>query len=118
MIHKKHVISEFCLPLVFASGENLKVLGRTEFTYNFDGIHCSMAAVIAEIDKDVLLWIDFIKENNVTFDIKRKTMSVQSQALALSCYGRNGCFRLILAEPTVISAHSEVLVYGKIKEQG
>lgn len=106
------------LPLVSASGENLKVLGRTDLSLNFNGIHCPMAAVIAEIDIDVVLGIDFMKGNNVSIDIKRNTMSVQSQELTLSCTGRIGCFRIILAEPTVIPAHSEVLVNGKIQEHG
>ena len=89
----------------------------TCFTFLKD-ISCSITTVVADIDVDVVLGIDFMKNKNVTIDINRNAMNIQGRDFDLNCAGRIGCYRVVLAEQTVIPAMSEVVVKGKVTDPG
>ena len=63
---------------------------------------------------DVIIEMDFMKNHDVSIDVKSNKMTVQGQTIPLNYTGSTGCYRIVLAEEIYVPARSEVIVKGSI----
>ncbi|KAH3736116.1 hypothetical protein DPMN_042678 [Dreissena polymorpha] len=77
-----------------------------------------MPVVMAELDVDVIIGMDFIKNHDLSIDIKSNKMTVQGQTIPLNYTGSTGCYRIVLAEEIDVPPMSEVIVKGSISQPG
>ncbi len=77
-----------------------------------------MNVIVADMDIDVVLGLDFMDEYNAIVDVGGKTMMMQGTTCRLSCHGKIGCFRVFLKDKVEVPARSEVIVKGQINEKG
>ncbi|KAH3810438.1 hypothetical protein DPMN_138830 [Dreissena polymorpha] len=71
LIRDKHQLSSFETPLIIASGNNLTVKGSTEIAIRFAGKFYPIRVVNVELDVDLILGIDFMKNHQVMIDVNQ-----------------------------------------------
>jgi hypothetical protein len=75
-----------------------------------------MDVIVANIvDGDAFLGLYFMKSNNVTLNLHDHIMTIQGLTCEFNCIGNIGCYRVVVAQNTVI-ARSEVVISGKVNE--
>ena len=97
-----------------ASGNPIDVKGKVQVMVDVNGIQCLTEMVVADIDVDGLLGLDFLKKNNCTLDMKRDILTVKGRICKLSVDGKIGCYRISVSETVRIPSMSEAIIEGKV----
>ena len=118
LIRDKHQLSSFETPLISASGNNLTVKGSTEIAIGFAGKFYPIRVVIAELDVDLVLGIDFMKNHQAMIDVNQDLLVLGKNKIDMHCIGKVGCYRVVLSERIVVPANSEVITTAKIADHG
>lgn len=101
--------------LLMADGSELPVLGVTDIPFLFDNLTITHATVIADIESDGLIGLDFMKQNNCEISYGRKTFSINGHSLKFKeeLGGSVSC-RIKAAQTVVIPPNSESVVQGRV----
>ena len=97
-----------------ASGNPIDVKGKVQVMVDVNGIQCLTEMVVADIDVDGILGLDFLKKNNCTLDMNRDILTVKGRTCKLSVDGKIGCYRISVSETVSIPSMSEVIIEGKV----
>ena len=63
-------LDNFDSSIVSASGNKLNMMGRTRVCFDINDTRCAMDVVIAEMDVDVILGLDFMIAHHIKVDIR------------------------------------------------
>ena len=96
-----------------ASGDPVKILGKTTVFIEIGGIHCSSSIIIADIDLSIILGLDFLKSHNCQIDVAANSLVIQGKKCKLTCSGSVGCYRIVVSNKVEIPAMSEMIIEGK-----
>ena len=107
-------LDKFEQDLQSASGELINIKGRTQVELVINGSKYKLDIVVADVDADVILGLDFLMKEGGKLDLGTSTLSIRGQTLKLSCYGTIGCYRVVVSERTEIPARSEMIIKGSI----
>ena len=118
MIQDKCILSPFSREIISATGDAMKVLGQAEITLKFGKAYCPVRVIVAEIDLDVVLGLDIMKNHEISIDVINNAIVIKGQKLDLSCTGKLGCYRVVLTEKIDIPAQSEMVLSGKVDGVG
>lgn len=110
------VLEKFHSQVFTASGESLEMKGKTTVFIEIGGMHFPCKIVVAKIDVDLILGLDFLRDHNCQLDIVRNTLVVQGKTCHLSCSGSIGCYRIVVAKQAQILAMSEMSIDGRVKD--
>ena len=97
-----------------ASGDPVKILGKTTVFIEIGGIHCSSSIIIADIDLSIILGLDFLKRHNCQIDVAANSLVIQGKKCKLTCSGSIGCYRIVVSNKVEIPAMSEMIIEGKV----
>ena len=137
VINSKNSLTPFDTPLVSATGDTMKVKERTLLSMTFGDLgraavcdcgtpwtfllpffflQYSVPVIIADMNIDVVLGIDFMQEQNVSVNIAHRKMIIGKQEFPLQCSGKIGCYRVVLTDRIEIPAGTEIITQGKVNE--
>ncbi len=118
LIQDKHTLTNFSTPIISASGDAIKIQGRTEVLIEFGDMRCPVKVVVADMDIDMVLGIDFMNSYSVSIDVMTDTMTARGKDIPLSCVGKVGCYRVVLTEKVEVPAGTEIITTGKVQTPG
>ena len=81
------VLEKFKHNVFTASGETIEIKGKTTVFIDICGIHCACSVVVANIDVDLILGLDFFKTHQCQIDVTRNSLTVQGKSCELTCSG-------------------------------
>ena len=113
---EKQEICSFNQTIVSASGTPLDVLGRAEVRIEINGSKFPFPAIIADVETDIILGLDFMKANKVVTDIANNSMSINGKTCPLQAAGKIGCYRVVVSEKVCLKPRSETVVLGKVSD--
>ena len=97
-----------------ASGAPVEIKGKTTVSIEIDGMHCPCKVVVANIDLDLILGLDFFKAHNCQIDIAKNVLMIQGKPCTLMCSGSIGCYRIAVKDKIEIPPMSEMVVEGNV----
>ncbi|MCG7879813.1 MAG: RNase H-like domain-containing protein, partial [Candidatus Thiodiazotropha endolucinida] len=110
-------LQDFSREIVSASGTPLTVKGRTTVELIIGGMKCVFNVIVADVESDVILGLDFLKQENGHIDIETNNLIIKEKKCPLSCQGSLGCYRVVVSEKVTIPARSELILPGKVSEK-
>ena len=115
---KKHqcslVLETFQKEIITASGSPLEIMGRTKISIEINGKVSSANVIVAKIEGDAILGIDFMKTQNIIVDVGNNQIFIDGKSVQLNCTGPIGCYRVVVADRVEIPARTEMVIQGKV----
>ena len=99
-----------------ASGSPIEVGGKTNVQLTVADSSCYVDVIVANIDNEVIMGLDFLKNMNCKIDVAQGTLVIQGQTIKLDSLGYVGCSRIIASEMVQIPPRSEKIIRGKMVE--
>ena len=99
-------LSTFDQVISTASGSPIEVTGRTRVQLKVADCSCYVDVIIANIDNELILGLDFLKLMDCQIDVGQETMVIQGRAIKLDSLGYVGCSRVIAKEMVQIPRSS------------
>ena len=109
-------LSTFDQVISTASGSPIEVTGRTRVQLKVADCSSYVDVIIANIDNELILGLDFMKLMDCQIDVGQETMVVQGNAIKLDSLGYVGCSRVIAKEMVQIPPRSEAIIQGRMVE--
>ena len=91
-------------------------MGRTRVQLKVADCSCYVDVIIANIDNELILGLDFMKLIDCQIDVGQETTVIQGTAIKLDSLGNVGCSRVIAKEMVQIPPRSEAIIQGKLVE--
>ena len=107
-------LKKFSMQVFTASGSQIEVKGKATVIIEICGVQCVTEIVVADIDMDAILGLDFLKANSCRLDIENNTLKIKSKSCKLSLAGKLGCYRVTISDKVVIPARSETIIEGNV----
>ena len=73
-----------------------------------------MDVVIADIEDDIIMGLDFMQQNQVTVDILRNKLNVKGFECEINHKGQVGCYRIMVADKVKLQPRTETVITGKV----
>ncbi len=77
-------------------------------------VQCITDVIVADIDMDAILGLDFLKTHDCQLDLVNDTLMIKGNKCQLTLAGKMGCYRVSVSEPIDIPPRSEVIVEGHV----
>ena len=104
--------------LFMADGTELPVKGITEIPFKFENKTIRHNTVIADIESDGLIGLDFMKANNCELNYRQKTFSIDGRSFKFKEeQGHYVSCRIKAANTIMIPPNSEFMVEGKVQRK-
>ena len=111
-------VREFTERLVLADGSQLPVHGVIDLPLAFEGITVEHPVIIAEIESDMLLGIDFIKDKRCELSYGEGVFRVEDTSLELfEASGQLSACRITAENTVILPPHSEMIVPGVVQKR-
>jgi hypothetical protein len=81
-----------------------------------DNFKCLNEAVVADINVDGILGLDFLKSQHAEIDMCNNTITIQGHKIQLNIQGQIWCYRVTVSETVVLPPQSEIVVNGKVNQ--
>ena len=99
-----------------ASGNPIDVKGKTKVRIRVSKSSCFMDVIIADIDNEVILGLDFLEKNNCKIDIAQGSLVIQNESIKLDRIGYVGCSRVVAKEMVQIPPRSEKIINASMTD--
>ena len=100
--------------IVIASGNTLGVSGTTTIVVKVGNFDYRVEVIIANIENDMLMGLDFMKQYNCALDIVNNLLIINEEELTLNCEGNIGCHRVVTKENVnIILLHLVISYLGR-----
>ena len=70
--------------------------------------------LVADVDMDVILGLDFLSTNKCKLDIENYLPRIQNKSWKLNLIGKIRCYRVTVSEKVVVPARSETIIQGTV----
>ena len=80
------------------------------------GMQYTCQVVVADIDVELIMGLDFLKTNECQIDVVQNILSIHGESFELLCNGKLGCIRISVTEKVKIPDLSEMTNEGKIED--
>ena len=107
-------LERFDQEIVSASGNVLDTKGKANVCFVINRVKCVMDVVIAEMDIDAILGLDFMSMHDVIVDVVGMTMHIKGTVCPLVKIGKIGCYQVIVKERVHVPSRSEVILEGQL----
>ncbi|VDI78822.1 Hypothetical predicted protein, partial [Mytilus galloprovincialis] len=94
---KSQVLSPMDREILTANGSPLILFGKTIIDIDLNGHVCSNIAVVADLNVDGILGIDFLRSHNCVINITKGSIWVNGRENRLHFEGPIGCYRVDVA---------------------
>ena len=99
-----------------ASGESVEIKGKTSVFIDIGGMQYTCQVVVADIDLELIMGLDFLKTNECQIDVVHNILSIHGKSFDLLCNGKLGCYRISVFEKVNVPAMSEMIIQGKVED--
>ncbi|MEW8542943.1 MAG: retroviral-like aspartic protease family protein, partial [Candidatus Thiodiazotropha sp.] len=99
-----------------ATGSPIEVNGKARVQLKMAKSLCYIDVVVANIENDMVIGLDFLKNMDCKIDVAQGTLTIQGQTIQLDCLGYVGCSRIIASEMLQIPPLSEQIISGTMVE--
>ena len=106
----EHNLDPMTRPVMTANDEPLTVYGKTKVSICIGRNTYQVPVVVAEMNSDGILGLDFMLSNDCILDIARLKMQMQTDVIQLNKEGHFGCYRIAMAENINLPARTEMVV--------
>lgn len=97
-----------------ASGNPVKIKGSVSVIIELGGVRSVTKLIVADIDIDAILGLDFLKANNCQIDIINNVLKIKGRQCKLNLTGKLGCYRVTVSERTELPPRTEMMIEGKV----
>ena len=111
-------LESFEKEIVSASGNPLNAKGTVTVNLDFGATKCSCDVIVADIESDIILGLDFLKNQNGHINVETNSLILGDKKFDLNCHGKPGCYRNVRSETVTVPARSEMIVSGKVADKG
>ena len=103
--------------MVAANGKDILTIGVGDFTLSFNEKQFKLPAIVADINAEVILGLDFMQK--FSCEIKMKDCTYIAEDVVINCFmkGKMGCYRIVAAETVNIPSSNEIIIPGNISEK-
>jgi predicted aspartyl protease len=112
------VMTEMKREILTASGSKLTVLGKTIIDIDINGYVCSNVAIVADINVDGILGLDFQRSQNCTINVAKGSILIHGHKVSLQFEGQIGCYKVATAKTIKMQSIRKYIVERKVKEAG
>ena len=110
------LLEKFDTQVLTASGEPVALKGKTTVFIDIGGMHYTCQVVVADIDLELILGLDFLKNHECQIDVVQNVLSIHGKSCELMCNGKIGCYRILVSEKVNIPAMTEMIIEGKLED--
>ena len=110
------VMTEMTREIITASGSKLNVLGKTIIDIDINGYVCSNVVIVADINVDGILGLDFQRSHNCTINVAKGSILIHDHKVSLQFEGQIGCYRVTTAKTVEMTSRKDVIVKRKVKD--
>ncbi|MCG8048186.1 MAG: reverse transcriptase family protein, partial [Candidatus Thiodiazotropha endolucinida] len=107
-------LDRFEREIISASGNTLDTKGKTSVDFEINSISCPTDVVIAEMDVDAILGLDFMLAHSVTVNVEGMVICIKGKKCPMTKSGKIGCYRVIAAERIEVPSRTEMLLEGEL----
>lgn len=98
-----------------AGAIELPTMGRIELTLEIGGAELAHNFIVAHIEENVILGMDFLRQNKVQWNWEEGTLDVGDEKVPWeTSEGRWGACRVVVDETTTIPAQHEAIIPGRL----
>ena len=108
------VLQKFDQDIVSATGTPLDVLGKAEVFLEIMRSRYASTVLIAEVEVDGILGLDFMKSFNVVTDVANNVLTINGTECSLHTTKKIGRFRVIVQEQVLLRPRTETVILGKV----
>ena len=112
------VMTEMKREILTASGSKINGLGKTIIDIDINGYVCSNVAIVADINVDGILGLDFQRSQNCTINVANDSILIDGHKVCLQFEGQIDCYKLATAKTTKMQSRRKSIVERKVKEAG
>ena len=109
-------LDNFDSNIVSASGNKLNTMGKTRVCFDINDTNYAIDAVIAEMDVDVILGLDFMIAHSVKVDVEGLIINLNGKPCSVTRAGKIGCNRVVVSEQVVVPGRSEIILPGRMED--
>ena len=110
MVRRSSELTSFGQVISTASGNPIDVSGRTTVRLRIAETNCVMKVIVADIENEAILGLDFMREMNCKIDVGKCTLTIQGQTMKLDSVSYVGCSRIIVSETVHLPPRSEKII--------
>ena len=99
-----------------ASGSPIEVKGKTRVQIKVSKSTCNMDVIIADIDNEAILGLDYLKRNGCKIDTAKGDLTIQDETVKLDHVGYVGCCRITAQDRIQIPPRSEKIIQAKMSD--
>ena len=111
-----YTLNPFDQVISTASGNPIGVKGKTKVHIKVSKSSCYMDVIIADIDNEAILGLDFLDRNNCKIDIAQGNLIVQNETIKLDHVGYIGCCRIVAKDMVQIPPRSERIINASMTD--
>ena len=74
--------------------------------------------IVADIESDILLGLDFLKNQKGHINFETNSLILGDKKFDLNFHGKLGFYRTVISEKVSVPARSEMIVCGKVSDKG
>ena len=103
-------MEQYDTQVLTASRESVEIKGKTTVFIDIGGMQytCTCQVVVADIDVELIMGLDFLKTNECQIDVVQNILSIHGESFELLCNGKLGCNRISVTEKVKIPDLSEM----------
>ena len=116
--HKRPLLKPVECRMVAANGEDVTTIGSAEFTFSFSRKLFHLPAIVANINTEVVIGLDFMQKFSCNLNLKECTLTTEDTVINCFMRGKMGCFRIAAAETVSIPSNNEMVILGNIASKG
>ncbi|CAC5414114.1 unnamed protein product [Mytilus coruscus] len=102
--------------ILTANGDSLLLSGKTVLEIETDTFKCINTAIVADINVDCILGLDFLRTQEANINISKGTLTIRGHEVRFYVQGHIGCDRVAVSETVNIPSRSEIVVNGAISD--
>ncbi|CAC5412259.1 unnamed protein product [Mytilus coruscus] len=103
--------------IITANGDSLHMSGKTELEIETDKFKNTNTAIVADINVDCILGLDFLRTQEAYMNISKGTLTIKGHEVRFYVQGHIGCYRVAISETVNIPPRSEIVVNGAITDE-
>lgn len=108
------ILQPFSPEVFTASGSEIEVKGKTTVMIEICGIQCPAEMIVADIDVDVIIGLDFLRKHNCKIDVTKEKLKIKNKFCNLKLTGKLGCYRVTVSRTIEIPSMSEMIIEGTV----
>ena len=112
--YKRPLLEPVGCKMIAANGQEMTTFGVGTFTLSFNGKQFELPAIVADMNSEIVLGVDFMQKFSCVLDMKNCTITTED--LVINCFtkGKMGCFRISAAETVSIPSNNGIVIPGAL----